>query len=61
MRRAQAAIEYLMMLAVALTMVMLVVRYVREAVEMAGKNVNSSTGQIASYISKTIENETKGG
>jgi uncharacterized protein (UPF0333 family) len=60
MRRAQAAVEYLMMLAVALTMVMLVVRYVREAAEMAGKNVNSSTRQIASYISKTIENETKG-
>ncbi|WP_088885582.1 class III signal peptide-containing protein [Thermococcus gorgonarius] len=55
MRRAQAAIEYLMMIAVALMMVAIVIRYVKQAAEQTGKTINESTKKIASYVNESWE------
>ena len=54
MRRAQAAIEYLMMLAVALMIVAIVIRYVRQAAEEAGRTINESSKTISEYLQKEL-------
>lgn len=50
MRRGQAAIEYLMMIALALTMVLIVIRYVKQAAEQAARTINQSSENLAEYI-----------
>lgn len=52
MRRAQAAIEYLLMIAVALIMVAIVIRYVKRAAEETGRTINESSKALSEYLQK---------
>ncbi|AFK22291.1 class III signal peptide-containing protein [Pyrococcus sp. ST04] len=63
MRRAQGAIEYLFMIAAALIIIAVVIRYLRSTGETAGQQANTTVSQagslIQSAISQAIENATK--
>jgi len=52
MRKAQAAIEYLLMIAVALMMVAIVVRYVKRAAEETGRTINDSSKTLSEYLQR---------
>jgi len=56
MRRAQAAVEYLLMITVALMMVALVIKYVKQVAEQTGQTINSSASQLNEYVNKSWEN-----
>jgi uncharacterized protein (UPF0333 family) len=58
MRKAQAAIEYLMMITVALIMVAIVIKYVKQAAEQTGKTINESAKKIAKYVNESMKNIT---
>ncbi|AMM53632.1 class III signal peptide-containing protein [Pyrococcus kukulkanii] len=63
MRRAQGAIEYLFMIAAALIIIAVVIKYLRSTGETAGAQANNTVSQagqlIQSAISKAISNATK--
>ncbi|WP_297488924.1 class III signal peptide-containing protein [Thermococcus sp.] len=56
MRRAQAAVEYLLMITVALMMVALVIKYVKQVAEQTGQMINSSASQLNEYVNKSWKN-----
>ncbi|ASJ03531.1 hypothetical protein A3L09_09830 [Thermococcus profundus] len=60
MRRGQAAIEYLLMIAVALTMVLIVIRFIRQAAEQAGKTINDTAKTISEYLNEGVSNAGEG-
>ncbi|ASJ17354.1 hypothetical protein A3L04_09870 [Thermococcus chitonophagus] len=63
MRKAQGAIEYLFMIAAALIIIAVVIRYLRGTGETAGQQANQTVSQagqlIQSAISQAISNATK--
>jgi len=56
MRSAQAAIEYLFMIALALTMVLIVIRLMKESTQQASRNIDRATRKIL----ETLQNMTGG-
>ena len=56
MRRGQAAIEYLFMIALALVMVLIAVRLMRRAVQTATQRINQTNEEVI----QLLQNMTKG-
>ncbi|WP_297499226.1 class III signal peptide-containing protein [Thermococcus sp.] len=50
MRRAQAAVEYLFMIAIALVMVLIAIRLAMRTVENATQNLNETTGKLIKIL-----------
>ncbi|MFA4662052.1 class III signal peptide-containing protein [Pyrococcus kukulkanii] len=57
MRRAQGAIEYLFMIAAALIIVAVVIKYLRSTGNTAGSQVESTVQNASSEISNAIKEE----
>ncbi|GAB6136011.1 class III signal peptide [Thermococcus henrietii] len=57
MRPAQAAIEYLFMIALALTMVLIAIRLMKQSAQQASRNIDSANREII----ETLQNMTSGG
>ncbi|WP_457753175.1 class III signal peptide-containing protein [Thermococcus sp.] len=58
-RKAQGAIEYLFMIAAALIIIAIVIRYLRGAGESTGQVVNQSASQLTQLVNESIQNATK--
>jgi len=56
-RKAQGAIEYLFMIAAALIIIAVVIRYLRGTGSTAGQQANSTVKNIGSQISNAISSE----
>ena len=56
-RKAQGAIEYLFMIAAALIIVAVVIRYLRSTGSTAGEQANQTVAGIGSQISSAISSE----
>ncbi|AFN03301.1 class III signal peptide-containing protein [Pyrococcus furiosus DSM 3638] len=54
MRRAQGAIEYLFMIAAALIIIAVIIRYLRETGETAGEQANQTVAEVGELISEAI-------
>ena len=56
-RKAQGAIEYLFMIAAALIIVAVVIRYLKSSGSTAGSQANKTIGGVGSQISSAISSE----
>lgn len=54
MRRAQGAIEYLFMIAAALIIIAVIIRYLRETGKTAGEQANQTVAEAGELISGAI-------
>ncbi len=54
MRRAQAAVEYLMMISIALLIVLLAMRLIQKSVNDASKNIENATQLILKELQEGI-------
>ncbi|MFA4701314.1 class III signal peptide-containing protein [Pyrococcus kukulkanii] len=54
MRRAQGAIEYLFMIAAALIIIAVVIKYLRSTGETAGKQANETVSEVSKQIAQAI-------
>ncbi|HII61434.1 class III signal peptide-containing protein [Pyrococcus horikoshii] len=59
MRKAQGAIEYLFMIAAALIIIAVVIKYLRGAGQSAGQQANSTISEAGKMISEAISKEIK--
>jgi len=58
-RKAQGAIEYLFMIAAALIIVAVVIKYLKSSGSTAGSQANKTIGNIGNQISSAISSEVK--
>ncbi|NJE07779.1 class III signal peptide-containing protein [Thermococcus sp. M39] len=58
-RKAQGAIEYLFMIAAALIIIAIVLKYLRGAGESTGEVVNQSASKLTELVNQSIQNATK--
>ncbi|WP_048146944.1 class III signal peptide-containing protein [Pyrococcus abyssi] len=57
MRRAQGAIEYLFMIAAALIIIAVVIKYLRGSAQTAGQQANETVAQAGNLIQSAISSE----
>ena len=59
-RKAQGAIEYLFMLAAALVIIVVVIKYIKATGETAGKGANETVANVSEALKKNITGQING-